>query len=498
MPAPKRIRSSTMMIAIAVAAVASSWAYLAGPQGLLPGRGGRRKVAEKYQFAPVSRTVLEGSLTTHGRLESSKRTVIECELESISIGIQGRSMSAGGASTLLSIIPDGSRVKAGDVLATLDSSAYEELLRQQRMTVERSRADHHQGQLELEVAEMAITEYQEGVMAETIQDHRRLIALAEAEMSRSQDRLDWAGRMNAKGYVSTSVLKTEQQTHDKAEVALAKARGARDLFERYTSPKRIRLLEGAVLAKRANLTYQDIRLKRNLERLAKLEKQVELCTIRAPHDGYVIYANDNRRNVVIEPGTEVRQKQDLFYLPDLKKMEVVAMLHESIVDRVTRGMKARVVLEGAPGVELTGRVRSVAPIPIFDDRSDVRNFEAIVTIDAEADRRDLMPGMTARVDLSTPPKSNVLAVPVEAVTSEEGEDYCYVAREDGEGLERRRIALGEATHDMLEVAEGLAEGERVVLNPRADEMGDDVDVRPESDPAPVAVEPPTGPIAALR
>jgi HlyD family secretion protein len=487
-----------LMIAIAVAAGASTWAYVAGPQGLIPGRGGRRNVAEKYRLAPVSRTVLEGSLTTHGQLRSAKRTVIECDLERFSAGVNGRSMSAGGASILLYVIPAGSRVKAGDVLATLDSSSYEELLRQQRMTVERSQADHHQGQLELEVAEMAINEYQEGLMNETIQDHQRLIALAESEQARSKDRLDWAGRMNKKGYVSASVLKTEQQTFSKAEIALARARGARDLFERYTSPKQVRLLEGAVLAKRANLTYQDIRLKRNLERLAKLEKQVELCTIRAPHDGYVIYANDRRREVVIEAGMEVRQRQDLFYLPDLKKMEVVAMLHESIVDRVGRGMKARVALEGARGVELTGQVRSVSPIPLFDRRSDVRFFEAIVTIDEDADRRDLMPGMTARVELSTPPKSDVLAVPVEAVTSEEGKDYCYVAREDGEGLERRRIALGEATHDMLEVAEGLEEGERVVLNPRADEMGDDLRVRPESDPAPVAVETPTGPLAALR
>ena len=47
-------------------------------------------------------------------------------------------MSGGGASTLLSIVPDGSDVEKGDVLAVLDSSDYEELLRQQQITVERS------------------------------------------------------------------------------------------------------------------------------------------------------------------------------------------------------------------------------------------------------------------------------------------------------------------------------------------------------------------------
>ncbi|MDG3002459.1 efflux RND transporter periplasmic adaptor subunit [Paludisphaera mucosa] len=496
MPTPRKVRSSLGMIAIAAAAGAAIWAYASGHHPF--GKGGPRNLDEKYQFAPVSRTVLEGSLTTPGRLESSKRTVIECELENITIGILGRQLAAGGASTLLSVVPDGTPVKAGDVLATLDSSAYEELLRQQRMTVERSRADHHQTELDLDVAKLAISEFQNGLMAETLKDHQRLIALAEAEASRSKGRLDWANRMNAKGYVSTSVRNTEKQTYGKAMIALERAQGARDLFERFTAAKTIRQLEGTLLSRQASLKYQDIRLQRNLDRLAKLEKQVELCTIRAPHDGYVIYANDPRRGIVIEAGISVRQKQDLFYLPDLEQMEVVALLHESVVDRVKRGMKARIAFDGAPDVNLTGRVRSVAPIPIFEERSDVRYFEGIVTIDQQA-RRALMPGMSARVDLAMPPKSNVLAVPVEAVTSEDGDDFCYVEREDGEGLEKRHIELGQATHDMLEVAEGLEEGERVVLNPRADEVADDVSdlPLPAPEPAPAAA-PAAGPIAALR
>lgn len=495
MPAPRKIRSSCMMIAIGVAAGASLWAHAAGYGPAA--RGPAKKLAEKYQVAPVSRTMLEGSLTTHGRLESSRRTVIECDLESITIGVVGRSLAAGGSSTLLTVIPDGSSVKAGDVLATLDSSSYEELLRQQQMTVERSRADHHQAELDLDVAKLAVDEFKMGVMAETLKDHERLIALAESEVSRSRDRLDWATRMNAKGYVSISVMKTETQTFSKAEVALKKALGARDVFQNFSSQKTIRQLEGVVLAKQANLRYQDTRLARNLERLAKLEQQVEHCTIRAPHDGYVIYANDPRRNLVIEPGISVRQKQDLFYLPDLKKMEVVAMLHESVVDRVRRGMTAKIGLEGAPGVALTGRIRSIAPLPIIEERSDVRYFEGIVSIDEMASR-ELLPGMSAKVEFSIPPDGDVLAIPVEAVTSEDGDEYCYVLRQGGETLEKRRISLGQATYDLLEVSEGLEEGEQVVLNPQLDEMADDLDELPA-----VTVESPAAvqadvPVAALR
>ena len=69
-----------------------------------------------------------------------KRTIIECDLENVAVGVRGQGVSAGGASVLLSVVPEGSTVKRGDVLAVLDSSDYEELLRIQQMQVERASA----------------------------------------------------------------------------------------------------------------------------------------------------------------------------------------------------------------------------------------------------------------------------------------------------------------------------------------------------------------------
>ena len=111
---------------------------------------------------------------------------------------------------------------------------------------------------------------------------------------------------------------------------------------------------------RATLEYQDLRLQRQLDRLATLEKQVEHCTIRAPHDGFVIYANNADRELFIEPGLPVRERQQLFYLPDLNDMEVVAMLHESIVNQVDPGMRATVQVEGLSNRRIEGHVTKIA------------------------------------------------------------------------------------------------------------------------------------------
>ncbi len=372
---------------------------------------------------------------------------------------------AGGASILLSVIPEGSQVKHGDVLAVLDSSDYEELLRTQQISVERVKADLVQAQLDHEVAELAVREFKDGIMQETIEDFEGRLFLARSELERASDRLNWCLRMKEKGYVAASTVSAEAYRKAQLTLNVAREDSAFQLFKKFTGPKTIRELEGAVKGAAVMLEYQQLRHKRHIERLATLERQVDHCTIRAPHDGFVIYANTSRRDPLIEPGLPVHQKQDLFYLPDLTDMEVVAMLHESIVDDVGPGMRAKVQVESIPNRQLEGHVVAVSPMAVMNWRTDVRYFEGIVKL--ENPPRGLRPGMTAEVDIAMPRREQVLAVPAGAVALDDGHDVCFVVHEDG--LERREIKLGQVTRDMAEVTEGLTEGEQVVLNPSSTE-----------------------------
>ena len=119
-------------------------------------------------------------------------------------------------------------------------------------------------------------------------------------------------------------------------------------------------------AARTTLANEDLRLQRQVDRLAALTKQVENCTIRAPHDGVLYYykdPNSRRSQTVIEEGMAVRQRQELFYLPDLSEMEVQMALNESVVNRVSVGMKTKVRFEALPDLELDGEVVTVGQFP---------------------------------------------------------------------------------------------------------------------------------------
>ena len=459
----------------------------------------RKPAAERYPFTDVRRAILNPTLRASGRLESGRRTVIECALENLSAGVHGQRITAGGASILLKLLPEGTIVKRGDVLAVLDSSSYVELLRLQKINLERAQADRLQAELDHEIARLAMAEYRDGTLKELIEDYHRRVTVARADLERARDRLNWTHAMKAKGYVSTSTVSTDEFTVAQLELALKREEGASEVFHKYTVPKAMRELQGDILSTRATLDYQNLRSQRQGERLAILERQVQLCTIRAPHDGYLIHANDPRRAITIEEGMPVRQNQKLFYLPDLDDMEVVALLSESIIGEVRVGMTASVAVEGIPDRQMRGRVTKVAQVPLSDWRSDVRYFEG--TVKLEAPIPGLKPGMTAQVEVEMPRREDVLAVPSEAVTTDDGQDICFVLH--GEDLERRTVKIGRVTRDMTEVTDGLHEGEQVVLKPRPEEIEADDVLEPspvastEADAAPAASPSPSD-VAALR
>jgi len=434
--------------------------------------GDRRPLRERYQFRHVSRADLIPFVNAPGRLESSRRTVIRCQLENITGG--GAGGSAQGSSIMLTLLPEGSTVKQGDVLATLDSSTYDDLYQQQLITVEQAKSSHLQASLDLEIAMLAVRKYRDGDVQETLKSMEGSIALARSDLSRAVDHLGWTKRMNQKGYSSPAQIVSETHSVSLLDFSLKKQLMSFDLFQRYSQPKTEKTLEKQVLAAQTSLNNATLRLQRQLDRLALLKKQVERCTIRAPHDGVLYYMKNamRRQSAPIAEGMSVRQRQELFYLPDMSEMEVQVVLNESIVDRVRPGLRAAVRFEALPNLVLEGLVISVGQIPKRErvetdnqrgEETDVRFYISVIRLVGVSPR--LKPGMTTRVDIALSPRENVLAIPHQAVKCDRGKKVCFVAHD--ESLERREVRLGQETTDLVEVTGGLQEGELVALNPPA-------------------------------
>lgn len=440
---------------------------------LLAGSGGalyayRSRAAEKsIDHLPriaVRRAGLHPTLHAGGRVESTRRTIIECKLENLSYSNEGRSIAAGG-STILELIPEGTTVRKGDVLCRLDASAYEELVLQQEIKLQQVTNDYDKAELDVRMAEMALVEFQKGLLPQQLQAMDSQMVLAEAEIARQADRLTWTERMVKHGYLSEGQLTSEKDRMLRSQVQLRNLQGEKLFLQRFRAPITVQKLEMTVASARSLLAFQELRRRRMTTQMEKFRLQVENCTVRAPHNGFVIYANESFGTPRVEVGTRVFQRMKLFFLPDLAQMDVKAVVNESVVDRVHQNQMVRVRIEGLSNAEMEGHVVSVDPLPTsagpIPGWSDVRNY--ISTIRLHNTPRGLLPGMSAEVAIATGGREPSLVVPTGAIVAQGDREYCYV---DGRsGIERREVEIGQGTRDLVEVKSGLDEGEQVIGDP---------------------------------
>ncbi len=411
------------------------------------------------------------TLSASGEIDSVRRTLIECDLDNLSTGIGGQRFGTNGSSTIIDLVPEGTYVESGQVICRLDSSDYEELVRQQEIKVQQAQSDCLKAELDVKAAEIALREYEFGTLPQARQDYQGQIALNEADIKRQEDRLVWAKEMVDKGYISIGELVKERQTLLKSSINIAQARLNAKNLDKYTSPMGMTRLSAVLAKAREELSYQELRLRHREEQLDKFRKQLDYCTIRAPHEGLLIYANEPDDDPRVELGAVVRRHMDMFYLPDLSEMVLNTTIHESVVDRVKPGMPAQILVTALPKLVVEGRVEKVDPLPItprsWRSNQEIKNF--LTKIKLNSIPRGLMPGMTATVEILTDRRSNALVVPTKALTVEGEDDICYVA--DGEDIQRRVVKVSPGNREVVEITEGIEEGEEVILEPEQLDLG---------------------------
>ena len=415
--------------------------------------------------AAARRADLDVTVSAGGRLESSQRTLIECELETFQFrSAEGTPMTVGSQSMILDIIADGSNVRRDEVLCRIDASDYEEVVRQQELKVQVAIAGETRAQLDVDAAELTLREYRDGLSGQQLRGAEGNIIMAEADLKRQADRVEWARGMVKKNYFSAGQLLSEEQSLLKSRIKHDDLMGNLKVLRAYSGPLAIRSLQIKIDAAKANLMSEAIRRLRTDQRMAHYRELLANCTVKAPHDGYVIWANEPDDDPRVQLGARVTPKMDLFYLPDLEAMELRAVLNESVVGQVREGMAAIVHLESNPSLGMPGHVVGVSPLPIAPTIPGVDQIKGYIgRVKLDGHPGGLLPGMTAQVEILAEHRADALVVPGEAVAIEGGRPYCYVAGADG--VHRRAIETNGANDRDMAVTKGLAAGDEVILNP---------------------------------
>jgi len=127
------------------------------------------------------------------------------------------------------------------------------------------------------------------------------------------------------------------------------------------------------------------------------------------------------------------------------------------IHRVRTGQPVMVRLDAIPGAEFEGVVTAIAPQGEKED--SIVTYEVTIQIDNKD--LSLRPMMTANVDILTEDLTDVIAVPLETLQSEDGDDVVYVQK--GEDQIRRKVRVALRTPTQAVITQGLEEGDRLVM-----------------------------------
>jgi HlyD family secretion protein len=431
------------------------------------------------------------------------------------------------------LIPEGTRVKKGDRIVSLETKEIEDTLRnleQDLAAAEKNLASQEQTrdlevkrlqtELQAETDRAAFAKLKENELLAhpndlEKQEQRVKLDGAKARLTAAQAELSAFEPLAEKGFGTVADLHAKKLTVEKSGVEMTRADAKYELALAGAKPEdrrkaaletenadlglKIKQLDAAdhlddlnakVLQAQRELDHVKRKIDRN-------KQWLEQSTIYAPHAGVVVHRPINRNNKKCEVGESVGPWAYPVELPNYDKMKVRTQVPESFIRRIvarsagaTDGKGPRAGSQAFVKVTtLPDRVYEAEVIWIDGwarDRnsklsdadikaqglSGVRVFDVEVELQ-ESDPASLREGFRASVEFPVEVLNDVIVIPMQAVTMREGGAFVQV--QQGKDREWRQIETGAQCMGELVITSGLEEGEKVLVprkaQARADETG---------------------------
>jgi multidrug efflux pump subunit AcrA (membrane-fusion protein) len=317
---------------------------------------------------------------------------------------------------------EGSRVKAGDVLARFDGSATDDRIR--RLSAElNAKESELESLLETQASELEDAKVRLAA-ARSAADKATRKAAADAELFAS---LEYK-KLVEEREVTRQLLAFEQE--------------------------RIELAARVRESRKAELEADIRRLQ---SELAGAQRELESFTIKAPRDGLAIIGV-NREGQKLDVNEQVNPGLIVVELANEDDLVIQAEVPEFAANRVQPGQPVTISIDAAGGSNLAGKVIEVGSVVRRQSRySQAMVLDVTVSLPEDV-IGELRSGMTAKLDIVVDTQRNALALPDSALQYREGKPGVAVR---GDGW--RPVVLGRVSGGMHIIEQGLEPGEEVAL-----------------------------------
>ncbi|GGF40440.1 efflux RND transporter periplasmic adaptor subunit [Echinicola rosea] len=324
--------------------------------------------------------------------------------------------------TIERMVDEGTVVKKGDFIASLDKSELFGKLSDGQNNLDSEVAQYEQAKLDT---------------ALTLRQERDNILNLEYNVEQKKLVLEQSQ------YEPPATIKQNEYDLEKAERDLDQAR------------QNYKIKFNQALAKMAERTA---RLRKEEREFQAMNDLLEEFNITAPQDGMVIYRTNWDGNKIAEGSQISAWNPVVATLPDLTEMQSITYVNEVEIRKVKVGQEVKIGLDAFPEKEFTGKVTRVANVGQQRPNSDAKVFEVEILVN-ESDPV-MRPAMTTSNTIIAQELDEAIYVPLEAVhVQNDSINYVYL----NNGV-KQEIKLGLSNYDEAIVELGLEEGDKVYLS----------------------------------
>jgi hypothetical protein len=367
-------------------------------------------------FAEAKKGSFDIIVTTTGELQAEKSTDIIGPDFSQSRNLRSMDIK------ITDLVPEGTEVKAGDYVATLDRTSFDNSLKDELEKLTTAETN-----LEVKILDTAVTLSN---LRDNIKNLR--FSVEEAGITLQQSKYE------------------PPTTIRQAEISLDKANR--------TLEQSIRGYSLKVEQARSDMRTMKTNLTEEKQRVADLQSVLSKFIITAPSSGMVIYKRD-RSGAKRKVGSSISPWDNVVAtLPDMTSMISKTYVNEIDVSKVKAGQKVEILVDAFPEKKYTGVVTNVANIGEQLPNADAKVFEVQIKVD----QSDLIlrPSMTTGNKIITKTIDNVTYVPLESVQA--GTDSIpFVYLKSGS---KQIVVLGESNENNVIIEKGIEPGTVTYLN----------------------------------
>lgn len=429
------------------------------------------KPAPSAKYTALSKAEIVNKVSVLGKIKSQESTNIYSTVDNVIKEVK---------------VKEGDKVKAGDVLAILDSSGLEKDIEQQTAAAD---ADDASSRADIDSTKKAYDDalrlHDESVNSE-IKNAEEALRLAKINFDDKNKIYEKNKTLFSAGAITESDLdktkidfETASSDYEKAKVSLEDAKAKSD--------QALNTAKGNYDTAQAKGNDKSKRIG-----IEKLKQQLDNCTIKATTDGTITNVNA----VVGNPGSGV-----LFQIEDLDNVEITVPIKEVDIANVKVGQRAEIKTDATGEEIIAGEILSINPIAGKEsipqsqgksdggmqsqaqsqDTSSDSGFEAKVKVDDK--NENMKVGMSARVNIITSEKSDIYAVSSESIVEDGDNKSIYVAEKSGQKpneyiIKELPINTGLESDFNIEISgEGISDGIFVIDDPSTYKVGDKIQIK---------------------